>query len=167
MNRFKFNAFVEEFPFLSELIPDSPIDCDSIKIKRATKELMGHKPYYRGATGSLVGINDDEDVSFILNDGTIIEDAVQSELSVTHNEAHRDNEYKDGETVLEAIDRHSVTDTLKYIVSHEYGYNIESHYSQPNFRVTIFKPSREFNWVTLIVAAQRKALEEVQAEANF
>lgn len=174
MNKFKFDAMVEEFPFLSQVLKHDRgnnqqrdhLDCDGISIKRTTRELMEHTPSYQGATGSLVGINDGERFDFVLDDG-IIRNAVHDSGYVTHNEAHQDDEQWNGETVLEAIVKHGVADKLAYIVRLDYGYNVQDHYSQRNYQVVIFKPAKDFTWQELVDEAKAKALAEVQAEANF
>lgn len=169
MNRFKFLAMVEEFPFLDEVLGEQSDyqNCDGIVVKRATKELVGTIPQYQGATGSLVGIDDGERFSFVLKDNSVIQNAVQDSGNVTHNEAHTDNEYWGGETILEAIDRHHVSTMLTHIVLVEYGYNVRDHYSLPNYRITIFKPAKDFSWADLIEEAKEKFKVEVLAEANF
>lgn len=167
MNRFKFQAFYEEFPFLTECNQKGPHHCDGIEIKRATLTLMSYVPAYSGATGSLVSIDYGERFDFILSDGSVIIDAVKDGGHCRHNEAHTDDESWSGETILEAIDRHKVANTLSFIVKTEYGYRIRDHRSGPEYGIAIFKPSREFTWGKLTKDAKQKALTEVQAEAKF
>lgn len=167
MNRFKYQAFMDEFPGVERLAWGNVLDCDSIKVKRMDEALMDHVPHYDGATGSLVGIEDKEVISFVLHDGSLIEDAVSRSGYVVHNEAHRDNEEWEGETVLEAIDRHQVADRLLLIVSVEAGYNILDHHSQRNWRMTLYKPSESLSIKQAIRNARDQARERVQIEGAF
>ncbi|MHA1216264.1 MAG: hypothetical protein ACTSPX_02920 [Candidatus Thorarchaeota archaeon] len=168
MDRFKYQAFLEEFPFLTEIIGEGdPLDCEGITVKRIDNELLKKVPRRSIATGSCVGIDDREVVSFILADSTILENAVRDGGSAIHNEAHTDNEYWDGETILEAIDRHNVGDNLSYIVVVREGYNVRDHYSEPSWCCTVYKPGRNINLAEVIAEEKAKALEMVRAEANF
>jgi hypothetical protein len=168
----KFNAFMKEFPFLIECTKwndtqGNSLDCDSIKIANITSDLLAHSPRYKGATGSLVGIDNGERFDFVLSDGQIIKNAVASGGSVIHNEAHTDNEYYDGETVLEGIDKHQVAKCLAFIVKISYGYNIRDHHSLNNYSIIIYKPAKNFALIDIIAAANEKALADVRAEADF
>jgi hypothetical protein len=166
MNRFKYEAFLDEFPFLESLALGCAI-CKKISVKRVTRELLQKVPHYSGATGSLVGIDDSEVVHFILNDGTIIRDAVAQSGDVVHNEAHTDNEYWEGETILEALYRQEVSPMLAYIVIVHSGYIIQDHRSQPDWCATIYKPARDIDLGDLITQERDSALQQVKAEANF
>ena len=185
MNRMKFNACLKEFPFLKELVDQQrdPINCDGIKVARISQDLISQTPHYEGATGSLVGIDNGERFDFVLRNGQIIKDAVRASGDVVHNEAHTENENYDGETILEAIDRAGVVDTLEYIIKMEYGYNIRDHHSQGNYRMTVYKEAKVLVWLKLqndrvqrgqsfslaeaIAAANEEALSQVKAEATF
>lgn len=172
MNRIKFNAYLKEFPFLEECNirwnhQRESINCDEIKISRIGRELLDYTPSYNGATGSLVGIDDGERFDFILKDGQIIKDAVAASGHVTHNEAHTDDEHLTGETVLEAIDREDVAENLEFIVKVCYGYNIRDHYSLSNYSMTVYKAAKDFSLADAIAAANKEALSQVKAEANF
>lgn len=168
MNRFKFNRYLQEFPFVSGVSTRAlnALDCDSFAVKRITKELLDKTPKYDGATGSLVGIDDGEEIFFVVN-GTLA-GPVQTDGSVIHNEAHSDNENWDGETVLEAIDRLKIApDTITHIVSFEYGYEVLDHYSQGNYRLTIYKAPVGFTIADYVKEAIEKADNEVKAECAF
>lgn len=173
LSRIKFDAYVEEFGFLAEIIAVArwgglqPKDCDSIVIKRADANLMAHVPSYDGATGSKVGIDNDEKIALVLNDGSALFDAVKSGGYCVHNEVHSDNESWSGETVLAAIYRHSVAETLAYIVSIERGYVIRDHHSENNWRVTVYKPAKDFTYSDVVAEAVASAVASVKAEAEF
>lgn len=167
MNRFKFQAMVREFPFLADLAGEDYANCKRISIKRADKELMSKIPHYSGATGSLVSIHDSEQVHFGLMDGTLIRDAVKGSGDVIHNEAYTDDEYWEGETVLEAIDRHDVAQRLKYIVINRCGHIIRDHHSQDGFYIEVYKTPKSLSFTDLITAEIEQATARVQAEAAF
>ena len=167
MNSFRFNTFLEEFSFLAETLKGKKWgDCDSITIKRATKELLNQVPRYKGATGSLVSIDIGERIDFVFGE-TVLRDTVKSSGFITHNEAYQDDESWEGETILEGIYRRGVAEKLQYIVSFQYGYNVQNHRSLSNFNITIYKPNREFTWSEVIEEAEARAKNEVLAEAEF
>ena len=177
MNRFRLQVFLKEFPFLKDLVNKGE-EVDSIQVKRMDKNLFGIRPTYHGATGSLVGIDEGEIVHFLVKSqgitmgirGELLEmlrDCVRNSGYVTHNEAYRDNESWDGETILEAIDRLDCAENLRIIILEEYGDNIRDHYSIGGLRFTIYKPAKGVSVKQLLVETKSKAQEEVQAESNF
>jgi len=168
MNRFKFEAFLQEFPFLKEIIGKKDANqIDRISVSRFDKDLLEKTPHYEGATGSLVGINEGQEIYFVLTNGGIIMNAVRNEGSCIHNEAYQDNESWDGETVLEAIDRHNVGDRLAYIVWENYGYEIRDHYSEGGLDFTVYKPAKGISIQQIIEEKKASASEQVKAEAEF
>ena len=170
ISKMKFDAYVEQFPVLAEVFAELRVkaeDCDRIEVARADANLMSHTPQYSGATGSLVGVDDGESIAFVLEDGSIIRDAVKTAGYCRHNEAHTDDESWSGETVLDAIYRHSVADTLTLIVSVRYGYNIRDHYSERDWQAAVYKAPKGFTYRDVVDEARAKALAEVRAEAEF
>lgn len=168
MNRFKFHAFLEEFSFLKELVGDTdPVEIDGISVKRMDGNLFFRIPQYEGATGSLVGIDNGDAVHFILKDGGILEKVVKTAGFCRHNEAHTDDEDWSGETILEAIEKHDISDSLAYIVWEEYGYEIRNHYSEGGLRFSIYKPPKGKRVQDYLEEARKKAIQEVKAESNF
>lgn len=167
MDLFKFNAFVKEFPFLAEIARGDSLDCDSIKVKRITKELLNSTPEYHSAVGSLVGIDDEQVVAFVLGDGTVIENAVKRTGRHHSNYAHDDGFYRRGETVLEAIHRENLADKLAYVVVVESGYAIVNHHSEADWRMTIYKPAKDVSAQDLIEQSKKSALDQVKAESEF
>ncbi len=176
MNRFKFQAFVEEFSFLAEVfIPDEygygdkldQENCDEITVQRIDAQLLNAVPKTKKATGSRVGVNNYERVDFVLRNGEVIRDAVKCDLAALHHEAHVDNEHRRGESVLEAIDQYRIGEDLQYIVWIMKGYVIRNHYSQSNWRATIYKPAKGDIVTDLLTEAKAMAAEEVKAETAF
>ncbi len=173
MNRFKFEAYKQEFPALNTLLldrseqPRNPIDCDEIKIARVTRELLGSKPHWSSHSGSIVSISKKETVAFLLKDGTLIKDAVKQSGSHGSNYAYTDSYTDEGETYLESIFRHSCSGVLALIFVVKTGFAIRNHCSETNFSVTIYKPSKTESITETIAEAISSASAEVRAEANF
>lgn len=168
MNRFKFNAFKQEFPALAEVMDlDDASYCEAIKIARVTRELLNYKPSWVSHDGSMVDINKKETFSFLLNDHTILHDAVMQESEHRSNYAHKSDYNLEGETVLEAIDRHGCSAVLSLIFLVRTGFVVRDHESTPDFSVVIYKPARNENLADLISEAASAAAAEVRAEANF
>lgn len=118
MNRFKLYAYQKEFPFLQNLIGDEIPD--SIRVKRADENLLKVVPHYYCHDGSLGITEMDERVHFVLIDGSIIHDAVEQSGHTSSNYAHTQTKEWEGETALEAIDRHGVAENLAFIVIEYY-----------------------------------------------
>ncbi len=174
MNRFKFDALCNEFPFIQDSVmrrgngnARDVKDCENIIIKRATREMLDTTPQEHSWDGSIVGIDEWERVDFILCDGTILNDAVKTGGESGSNYAHSETRSWQGETVAEAIFKHGVADSLAYVVWIEGGYNIVENYSTRDFRATIYKPSRDFTWQQVIDDELAKAIVHVRAEINF
>lgn len=171
MNRFKLQAYVSEFPFLSEIneeIRDGKHrDVEFIRIAKVDTNLLNKTPEYEGATGSMVDISTGEHIHFVLSTGEVLRNAVKTSGQVTHNEAHSDDEWWDGESVLEAIDRQGIADKLSYIVVEAYGYDIRDHYSEGGLNFVIYKSPKGDTIARATEEEKAKALSMVQAEANF
>ena len=166
MNRFKYQAYLEEFPFLKEIIGEETPD--NVTIKRADENLLRLIPQYSYHDGSMGESRHSEKIHFILNDGTIIFDAVEQEGSESSFYAHSQSRSWEGETVLEAIDRHGVADRLQYIVQDVY--NLDDWSGQEydcSWRLVIYKTPKDTNFGAEITKAKAQALAEVKAEANF
>lgn len=173
MNRFKFQAFLNELPALAGILTDGrdrPREarhCDGIKVGRVGRELLALVPEHTTHDGSLVGINKREEVSFVLNDGSVIRNAVRQEGEHGSNYAHSQTLRESGESVLEAIDRHGCAEFLRMIVVVRSGFTVREHFSEPNFTAAIYKAAKGEALPTLISEAAVAALAEVRAEANF
>lgn len=166
MNRFKLQSYLNEFPFIREIIGESTPD--NVIIKRADENLLRLIPQYCYHNGSMGESEYTEKIHFILSDGTIISDAVRQEGSESSFYAHSQSRSWEGETVLEAIDRHGVAETLQYIVQDVY--NLDDWSGQEydcSWRLTIYKTPKDTNFRAEIAKAKAKALAEVKAEADF
>jgi hypothetical protein len=166
MNRFKLQTYKQEFPFLEGIIGDT--NPDSVRVKRADENLMRVTPQYYYHDGSLGVTEDEEKIHFILSDGSILYDAVNQSGHTSSNYAHTQTKEWQGETVLEAIDRHGVADKLQYIVVEYYylddwsGCEYKKEYS-----FTIYKTPKGTSFGAEIEKARAQALAEVRAEADF
>ncbi len=166
MNRFKYQAYVKEFPFLQDIIGDEIPD--SVRVKRADENLLKVTPRYRCHDGSLGITEADEKVHFVLADGSIIHDAVKQSGHTSSNYAHTQTKEWEGETVLEAIDRHGVAESLAFIVVEYYylddwsGQEYTKEYS-----FTIYKTPKGTTFGEEIEKARAQSLAEVRAEADF
>lgn len=166
MNRFKLNAFKQEFPFLLDIIGDSIPD--TIRVKRVDENLLKVIPRYSCHDGSMGVSEMDERVHFVLSDGTVIEDAVLQSGHVSSNYAHSQSRSWEGESVLESIDRHGVADKLQFIVVEQYhlhDWEGQEHIKEHSF--CIYKPPKDTSFGEEIKKARAFALAEVRAEADF
>ena len=166
MNRFKLQAYMKEFPFLERIIGDAIPD--SVRIKRADENLLRFTPRYSRHDGSMGVTKLSEDVHFILQDGSILYDAVRQSGHTSSNYAHSQSRSWEGETVLEAIDRHGVADKLQYIVIEYYYLDdwVGDEYVE-EYTATIYKPPKDTSFGAEIEKAMACALAEVRAEADF
>lgn len=140
MDRFELSEIKKRIPIIAHLLGDN--DCDKILISEVDETLLSYTPTYSGATGSLVGMDVSEVVHFVLDQEVepFLLDAVKDKGDVHHNEAHCDDEYWEGESIAEAIDRHNVTDIIQCIVVERRGYRIRNHHSVGGHSIKIYLP---------------------------
>ena len=173
MNRFKYQAYVQEFPFLQDIIGDEIPD--SVRVKRADENLLKITPKYYYHNGSMGVTKMDERIHFVLADGSIIHDAVKQSGHTSSNYAHTRTQTWEGETVLEAIDaivsiclRHGVAESLAYIVVEKYYLDDwEGQEYTKEYTVTVYKTPKNTTFGAEIEKARAQALAEVRAEADF
>lgn len=166
MNRFKHQAYLQEFPFLQDLIGDEIPD--SVRVKRADENLLRVTPQYYYHNGSMGRSEMDERVHFILQDGSILHDAVRQCGHTSANYAHTQTKEWEGETVLEAIDRHGVAESLQYIVQGVFDLDDwEGQEYHRSWEIVIYKTPKEVPFGAEIGKARAQALAEVRAEADF
>lgn len=166
MNRFKYHAYLQEFPFLQNLIGDEIPD--SIRIKRADENLLKIIPMYSLHLGSLGRTEVDEKIHFVLHDGKILHDAVLRSEEYSSNYRSDISYNEQGETVLEAIDWHGVAENLTFIVIEEYYLSDWSGQErEESHTITIYKTPKDTTFGAEIQKAKMQALAEVRAEADF
>lgn len=166
MDRFKFEAFCEEFPFLRILSPDGRKP-DWIKVKRADENLLGVVPSHYFWDGHLGETHDDTRVHFILTEGEGLFSSVLPDIEVGDN-SNGCRRKEQGETILEAIDRLNISEKIKYVVVEGYYKNAwqgQDHTEEWSF--TIYKPAADASFPAEIQKAKEKAMAQVKAEANF
>ena len=166
MNKFKFDAFKAEFPWLDDAVKTAQVSsdhiaCNGISVKRITAELLAKTPSTYEADGSVVGV-DEGDVCILVYSDHL--QKVRSSGSCRSNWAHDDDSSWDGETVLETIDEHGVPDFIAWF---EYGLDCVNHYSTHDWRATIYKAAKDVDVADLVAQAQVQALSQVQAEGAF
>jgi len=165
MDRFRYNAFLREFPFLADLIGDlRPPDCESITVKRMDEEVLHKTPRHNIAIGSCVDIHDIEKVYVITPDGV---HKVQAEKYGHSNYAHEGPWHYNGESILDAIDRLGVENSVTHVAVIHSGYHVRDHCSTADWCCTVYKPARNLDLPALIERETERARAQVQAEANF
>jgi hypothetical protein len=166
MNRFKLQAYVQEFQFLMEIVGDEIPD--SVRVKRADENLLKVVPECYYHDGSMGVSKMDERVHFVLADGSILHDAVEQGGKKTSNYAYSQEQSWEGETVLEAIDRHGVADQLQYIVQDVFDLDDwEGQEYHRSWEIVIYKAPKGTSFGAEIEKARAQALAEVRAEADF
>lgn len=166
MNRFKYQAYVQEFPFLGEIIGDDIPD--SIRIKRADENLLKFIPTNSLHVGSLGRTEMNERIHFILSDGRVLYNAVVRSEEYSSNYSGDTHYHEGGETVLESIDRHGLTENLAFIVVEHYYLDDWSgqEYTEEH-NVTVYKTPKNTTFGAEIQKARACALAEVRVEADF
>lgn len=117
--------------------------------------------------GSLTHTDDEQVVHFILDDLSIIMDAVTPKRSQGSDNSWSEQE---GETILEAIYRHNVAERLKYVVMTHIGYDKvhEDFYrSTDKWNAKIYKLPKHTTISAEITKAIQKEREKVHVEADF
>jgi len=139
---------------------------EEVIIKRIDDNLLNAIPTYYNWDGSCVGIVKGTEFVFVLKDGTVIRSAVEQDYTSGSNYAHSGTHTRDGETVIHAIDRHGIQNSLSYIIANEFGIRTIEHYSEGS-RLIIYKPGKGVDLEALIQAAYEAAAEQVKVEADL
>ena len=167
MNRFKFQAMVEEFPFLAELKASEE---DGIKVKRLDEKVLTYTPQEYQYTGSLVNDWGHDRWHAVMADGTVIENFVKAGYDFQSNYAYEGGRHDEGESVLEALDRLiAEQDAEPAFLVNEWANHDDT--SGRDYRhvqgFTVYKPGRDVNIAALIQAAKDKAKSGVAIETDF
>lgn len=139
-SKFEINAFFEKFSFIlkgAKPLVEDKTKVEDVSIEKFSESLMTKEPCYDGATGALVGIDDDENYHLINEKGEVFY-TVKQNVHVIHNEAHCDNESYDGETVGEAILQAGVP---MWVVCIHTGYDVVDHHSVGGHSVKVYTQS--------------------------
>ena len=170
----KFNLFTKkelerDFPFLAAVLTNSrgnSISPEEVSIKRIDGDFLDSVPTEYRWTGSVVDICRGTEIIFILDDGTVIRDAVDPDYTSGSNYAGEDTFSSRGETVLHAIEKHGVAEKLAFIVERRYGVHTTNHSSHGQ-NIVIRKPGKGFTIPGLIRAAYQAASDQVAAESDL
>lgn len=164
MKRFKYQAYLDEFPALADICAEREgAYCESIKIRRMTPELLVTIPHITEHTGSLVDIYEGDEAWLVSNEGV---KGVDPEYHFNSNYAHTSPRYDPGESILEACDRHTTEPELIFWI--EFGLGAVDHRSTKYWKATVYKPSKDGETIEEMIAeARAKAIELVKAETAF
>lgn len=160
MNHFRSQSIIRQFPEVVPLLIFGSRqwrDCEACTVTRATRDLLLSVPQHTTQDGSCVDINERTDVHFVLSNGTVINNAVYQEETFRSHAAHAETHHREGESIVAAIARHGVADTLAYIVRAHYGYEVVDHYSTRTWRAEIIRPAKGFTWGTIEAEQQERA----------
>lgn len=164
MNKFKFEAYLQEFPFLRELYNGNHLGVDDIRVKRADENLLARVPTNSGYASAAGKRELNQSVTFVLADGTIIKDVVTQ----TYDWSWGSGEWEKhtGESILEALSRVENPDDVKFIVWVETNYeNFDAVVDEMS--ITVYKTPKGTTFGELIEKARTEALKQVRAEADF
>lgn len=174
MNRFRYEAFMQEFPFLHQIMVfkdgqlRGPHWVDRITVHRADENFLAMIPSSGSWNGSLGESYHWTKVHVIMADGRIIKDCVRQKEKHGSNYAHSQTEYIEGESILEALGNLEDPDKVQYIVIEFRDFSDWSGQERIDiYEVDIYKPPKSVTYSDLIAKARKRALEQVKAEANF
>lgn len=170
MNRFKYQAYLQEFPFLHKILGEDvdPRGIDKMTIKRADENLLSYTPHSSSHVGSMGRTKSETKVHFVLMNGEILENAVIQEEQYSSNYSGDTPFNNEGESILEAIDRCEIDNNIAYIVVERYYIDDWSgREREEEYTIEIYKTPKNTTYTEIVQKAQEKALAEVRAEANF
>ncbi len=171
MNKFKTQAFFREFPFLTKEQQTNDIsfvlcpnvdEVEEVFVSRIDKDFLKRVPQYSGATGSLVGIDDEESICLLDKNGDFLTSVKQGGDCI-HNEGHTDDEHWDGETVGEAL-LQTNPEEVHYAVLIHTGYEIQDHHSVGGYSMTLYKPPKGFSLPEWVKEQEKRAEELIKAQ---
>ena len=169
MNRFKYEAFLEEFPFLDKIMVEHKFRPENltgkgISIKRADDLLLSSTPLdsgydcCQGQRWRLTYFH------FIATE--VLLRAVFREVNWKYADTHTPDENREGESVLEAIFRHNIAPSLKFIVGvHRSGCDFDD--TPESNEITIYKTPKDVTYSDLIKEAQTSAIGDVKVEIEL
>ena len=160
MDKLRFQAFLDEFPFLERVLDFRGVDCfdyrkiRSINIKRIDKDFLNRTPVSYSSEG---GIEHWEKLFSVLLQR-------DSSLLVSEVEIYPKNDSKgeEGERIVSSLEGYKQSSHLVWLIRyvHPVG-DVDS------FSVTIYKPRQDSSLALEIVKAKEAELKTIQAEADF
>jgi hypothetical protein len=171
MNRFKWQAYCQEFPFLKTIRCLEDMDLgrlSNVAVRRLDRDVLSRIPNSSFHDGSMGKSESFESVCFVLADGLLHNCAVKQHSEWSSNYAHSGRRENPGETVLEAADRLENPDQLTHMVWVAYQYdNWESGTYHCSWRIEIFKPPKGEKISDILADAHESAAREVAIESDF
>lgn len=164
MNRFKLEAMVEEFPFLTKLgACDTENYADlEIKVKRWTPELMAIVPEHSGHRSS-AGDSTDADLFF-----AVLQNEEVAELETagywSYGSQHEPDRQDSAGSLLEQVADYA--GALAFLVRVQYAM-CDWRESDPSTYITVYKPAKDVTVASLFEKAREKARREVEIETAF
>jgi len=140
MNRFKIKAFYDKYSAAVRCVGgDVGVEATENVAVRDLANILDHTPEHYVATGSLVDVDDSEKMFLLDATGETV-GYVKHAFRAQHNEAHCDNEFRNGETVGETVDRVLRGDgTVNAVVGVRTGHRIRNHHSVGGFDVVWYR----------------------------
>lgn len=168
MNRFQIDALLREFYWLNCTDGDytplvDPEKIEEASVSRIDADFLARTPKYDGATGSLVGIDDQERILLCDRYGFVLTE-VKSSGYCRHNEAHWDDEEWNGETVGEALLRLENPNAVHFAVLIHTGYELRNHHSVGGYRVVVYKSPKDLSLKEWVEEQQRRASDKLHAQ---
>ena len=138
MRQIEFDAFQSTFGFaqLASTTHDAK-DCNSIKVLPITKALLMKTPEDNSATGSMVDISSQEQISFCMGEVQEV-NAVRGEGYTTFANEHEEDIYTEGELIIDAIIRLKIQDNIDYVLLHRSGHKIRNHASTEDWELEVY-----------------------------
>jgi len=176
MNRFRFQAMLEEFPFLHPLLDGVDAAKVEIKVKRLDAEMLGFTPTEYSHVGSLVNCwCHDRWYAIVAGEIARVEWDGEPAVISRPNASHRSNYAYDqgwertGETLLESLARFEedylhLPDLL--VRDHEYHDDTDGRDLQHEHTITIFKPRKDLSIAAEIERAKLVARLSFDLEAE-
>lgn len=176
MNKFKWDAYKKEFPFLEgmDCLKDMDVKrLSRVSVKRLDRDVLARTPQSYYHDGSLGKSENFKTARFIIG-GAVYELRAAPRSEWKSNYAHSQRVESPGETILEAIGRlvdeggAMAVSGLTHIVWVEFDYsNWEGGTFLEKWEIEIFKLPRNELISAVLADANEQAAREVRAEANF
>lgn len=155
-------AFQKEFPFLKQL---DLTTCDRLTVKQADIEMLEQIPTCFSVLSNTVSINEGDRVILFDAKGNELGTVEQDSYLIDHRNRGNETVFY-GESVLDAIYRLKVHNSVAYILWIEYGHEHYNHKSTDKWHATIYKPNKNIDFRQFVVDQLTQDLQEVRALAQ-
>jgi hypothetical protein len=160
----RLHGLKKELPFLDSIMHDERY-LDNISIERMSREFLLYQPKSEEINNPLTDIKRFERIHFVLSNKKVIKDKVKCCYDLLGGYNYKKDKHQDGECILETI--HNSAMIPRYIIFEETGYNIEKCKSKKNWRLTVYKPPKDFTIKQMLDEQMELIKKEIQAEFNF